>query len=206
MILLVATRSEGKQREMRRLLVAPGLELRFPDDAGVALSDAEEGLETADSFEENARHKAAYFARRTGLPTLADDSGLEVLSLGGAPGVRSKRFAGATGTTAQVDAANNAELLRRLTGAPERRRRAQFRCVLAYYPTPDGLPRIFEGRSSGRILEAPDGDAGFGYDPLFWSDDLGMSFGRADAQQKDAVSHRGRACAAFLATLPPLTP
>lgn len=118
MKLLVATRSPGKQREMRRVLEAAGHEVLFPDDAGLAESPSEDGLETADTFEGNARRKAEYFVRLSGLPTVADDSGLEVFALGGAPGVRSRRWAGAAGDGAAVDAANNAELLRRLRGAP----------------------------------------------------------------------------------------
>ena len=97
MKVLVATRSAGKQREMRRALEAAGHEIVFPDDAGVFESAGEEALELGETFEANARHKAEYFARRSGLPTVADDSGLEVFSLGGAPGVRSKRWAGASG-------------------------------------------------------------------------------------------------------------
>ena len=120
MRLLFASRSAGKQAEVGRVLEGAGHEVLFPDDAGIPEDAAEGALELADSFEANARAKAEFFAKRTGLPTVADDSGLEVLMLGGAPGTRSKRWAGATGTPAQVDAANNAELLRRLQGAPPR--------------------------------------------------------------------------------------
>ena len=118
-----------------------------------------------------------------------------MFSLGGAPGVRSRRWAGATGSADAVDAANNAELLRRLRGAPEARRRARYRCVLVYLREPDAVPRVFEGVCGGRILEAPRGEGGFGYDPLFFSDELGRTFGEATAEEKDAVSHRGRALA-----------
>lgn len=195
MKLLSATRSGGKQREVARILEAAGHEVVFPDDAGLVERAEEAGLETGDSFEANARRKAEYFARLSGLPSLADDSGLEVLSLGGAPGVRSKRWAGATGSGAEIDAANNAELLRRLKGAAEPKRRARYRCVLVLFRWANAIPEVFEGACSGRILEAPDGTGGFGYDPLFWSDDLGKSFGQASAAEKDAVSHRGRALA-----------
>jgi len=191
--LLVATRSAGKAREVRRLLAAAGHEVVGPDEAGVMETTEEELLELADSFEANARHKAEYFARKTGLPTVADDSGLEVFSLGGAPGVRSKRWAGAGGTPEQVDAANNAELLRRLRGAPAAKRRARYRCVLVMLRTPGAFPEVFEGTSNGVILEEPRGTGGFGYDPLFLSDDLGKTFGEAAAEEKDGVSHRGRA-------------
>ncbi|HEU4587382.1 MAG TPA: non-canonical purine NTP pyrophosphatase [Gemmatimonadales bacterium] len=197
MILLVGTRSRGKQREVRRLLAGTGIEVRFPDDVGVFEEPAEDALELADSYETNARAKAEYFSRRTGLPTVADDSGLEVIALGGAPGVRSKRWAGAQGPGAAVDAANNAELLRRLAGAPAERRRARFRCVLAYFPRPNAAPEIFEGICPGSILDAPRGTDGFGYDPLFLSDALGKTLAEATDDEKDRVSHRGIAFRAF---------
>jgi XTP/dITP diphosphohydrolase len=199
--ILVATRSEGKQRELTRLFAAAGYEAVFPSDVGVARSGDEERLEVSDSFETNARMKAEYFAGKISLPTVADDSGLEVIALGGQPGARSKRWAGVTGSPADVDAANNAELLRRLAGLAEEKRRARYRCVLAYLPTHSAAPQIFEGICSGHILVQPRGDGGFGYDPLFLSDDLGKSFGEADQSEKDAVSHRGRAFRAFLEAL-----
>ena len=201
MKLLFATRSTGKQREVRRLLEAAGHEVLFPDDAGVAESRDEDNLEIADSFETNARLKAEYFAKKTGLPTIADDSGLEVLSLGGAPGVRSKRWAGAVGSPREVDEANNAELLRRLRGANEIRRRARYRCVLVFLRTPVAVPEVFEGSCGGRILEDARGEGGFGYDPLFLSDDLGKTFGEASGEEKDRISHRGRALEALIAAL-----
>lgn len=198
MKILVATRSEGKQRELRRLFAEAGHEAVFPSEAGVPWSGAEELLEVADSFQTNARVKAEYFAQKTGLPTVADDSGLEVTALGGKPGTRSKRFAGATGSPLEVDQANNKELLRRLSGLAEAKRRARYRCVLAYLATPSAVPRIFEGSCNGRILTEPRGEGGFGYDPLFLSDDLEQSFGEADPAEKDGVSHRGRAFRALL--------
>jgi XTP/dITP diphosphohydrolase len=199
--LLAATRSAGKQREIRRILEPAGVEVVFPDDVMLYEEPSEELLETAETFEANARHKAEYFARRSGLPTFADDSGLEVLSLGGAPGVRSRRWTDATGSPAEVDAANNAELLRRLAGAPEARRRARYRCVLVLLRAPGAIPEVFEGSCGGRILESPSGSGGFGYDPLFWSDDLAKSFGEATAEEKDQVSHRGRALRSLAAAL-----
>ena len=201
MKLLVATRSQGKQKEFRRVLEAAGHEAVFPDEVGIWEEGAEETLELSDSFETNARMKAEYFARRSGLPTVADDSGLEVLMLGGAPGARSKRWAGATGTPAEVDAANNAELLRRLLGAPPQKRSARYRCVLVYLEKAAAVPHIFTGETAGRILEAPEGANGFGYDPYFWSAELGKSFGEATAEEKDRVSHRGRALADLVAAL-----
>ena len=206
MKLLAATRSSGKQREFRRILEPVGIELAFPDDVGAYEEPAEDRLEIGETLEANARRKAEYFARRTGLPTVADDSGLEVFALGGEPGVRSRRWAGAIGTGEQVDAANNDYLLRRLAGAPETRRRARYRCVLVLFRTPGEAPQVFDGACGGRILEAPVGTGGFGYDPLFWSDELGKSFGEATPEEKDAVSHRGRALRALAAALAPPVP
>ncbi|HWB42045.1 MAG TPA: non-canonical purine NTP pyrophosphatase [Gemmatimonadales bacterium] len=201
MKLLAATRSAGKQREFRRVLEPAGIEVVFPDDIGHYPRPAEDLLELGESFESNARRKAEHFARLSGLPTVADDSGLEVLSLGGAPGVRSRRWAGASGTDAEVDAANNAELVRRLAGATGPRRGARYRCVLVYLATPAAIPRTFEGSCAGRILEEPRGEGGFGYDPYFLSDELGKSFGEASAEEKDSVSHRGRALRALARVL-----
>ena len=203
MKLLAATRSAGKQREFRRVLEPAGFEVVFPDDVGIHPNQAEESLELGDSFETNARRKAEHFARLSGLPTVADDSGLEVLSLGGAPGVRSRRWAGATGTETEVDAANNAELVRRLAGASGPRRGARYRCVLVYLATPGAVPVTVEGACAGRILEAPRGAGGFGYDPYFFSEELGKTFGEATPEEKDGVSHRGRALRALVETLAP---
>jgi len=191
--LLVATRSEGKQREARRLLARAGIAAVFPDEAGVPEDPAEDRLELGDSFAANARVKAEYFARRTGLPTVADDSGLEVFALGGLPGVRSKRWAASTAVAGDLDRDNNAELLRGLLGAPPARRRARYRCVLAYLAAHDSAPELFEGACTGTILEAPRGSRGFGYDPLFLADELGQTFGEASDEDKDRVSHRGLA-------------
>lgn len=167
--------------------------IAFPDDLRLMERSAEASLERAETFEGNARLKAEYFARLSGLPTAADDSGLEVLALGGLPGVRSRRFALFDGPPAEQDAANNGELLRRLAGLPSEKRRARYRCVVVFVAGPGALPRSFEGTCTGSILEAPRGSGGFGYDPLFLSDDLALSFGEAQPEAKDAVSHRGRA-------------
>jgi XTP/dITP diphosphohydrolase len=201
--LLAATRSAGKQREFRRVLEAAGIDVVFPDDVGLYPTQAEDSLELGDSFEINARRKAEHFARLSGLPTVADDSGLEVLSLGGAPGVRSRRWAGAVGAEAQVDAANNAELVRRLAGAVGPRRGARYRCVLVYLMHAGAVPVTFEGTCAGRILDAPRGDGGFGYDPYFFSEELGKTFGEATPEEKDRVSHRGRALRALVESLMP---
>lgn len=198
--LLFATRSSGKQREIREILQDLPIRLAFPDDVGLLESPDEELVENAETFEGNARRKAEYFARLSGLPTAADDSGLEVLSLGGQPGVRSRRFAALSAGLSQ-DAANNAELLRRLQGAPPARRRARYRCVVAYLPRPGAVATAWEGSCEGSILERPRGTGGFGYDPLFLSDELGETFGEADAAAKHRVSHRGRALAPLVSWL-----
>jgi XTP/dITP diphosphohydrolase len=198
---LAATRSDGKQQEIRRILGGGGLEIVFPDDIGLWETSAEDALELGESFEANARRKAEHFARLSSLPTVADDSGLEVMYLGGAPGVRSKRWAGASGSIADVDTANNAELLRRLAGASDAKRVARYRCVLVFLQSSGAIPTICQGDCSGRILTAPRGSGGFGYDPLFFSDELGKTFGEATAEEKDAVSHRGRALRALMRIL-----
>ena len=192
--LLFATRNKGKAREIKRILSDLPYETVFPDDIGLYEQPNEKFVEDAATFSGNARRKAEYFVRRAGSPTVAEDSGLEVFSLGGAPGVRSRRFAL---PTADQDEANNAELLRRLAGAPSERRHARYCCSVVFFASPAGLPAVFDGQCNGRILEAAQGDRGFGYDPLFFSDDLGKSFGEAGDVEKDAVSHRGRALRAF---------
>ena len=195
--LFVATRNAGKKREIRQILSELPYELCFLDETGFHESPEEDLLEQAETFEGNARRKAQHFARLSGLPTVADDSGIEVFALGGRPGVRSRRFAQYEGPPQKQDAANNAELLRRLDGLPAEKRRARYRCVVAIVPRPDAAAVTFEGTCTGSILEAPQGAGGFGYDPLFFSDDLAQSFGEATAEAKHEVSHRGRAFRAF---------
>jgi XTP/dITP diphosphohydrolase len=190
--LLVATRSVGKLAEFRELLAAPGLDVVGPEECGIAPDPAEEALEAFDTFEANARAKAAWFAVQSGIPAIADDSGLEVDALGGAPGVWSKRFAGCDGPDHEVTAANNAELLRRLDGVPDSSRGAGYRCVLVLR-WPGGREHVAHGTTRGRILTGARGNGGFGYDPLFWSQELGMTFAEAPASEKHRVSHRGRA-------------
>jgi XTP/dITP diphosphohydrolase len=192
--LLVATRSVGKQREIASILAKIPYRIIFPDEAGIWERGEEDNLEDAGSFEGNARRKVEYFARRSKLPTLAEDSGLEVFSLAGQPGVHSKRFAM---PAPNQDAANNEELLRRLAGAPRDRRRARYRCCVAFMERPSAVPLTFDGTCAGFILDEPKGTEGFGYDPLFFSEDLGKSFGEASPEEKHAVSHRGRAFAKF---------
>ena len=206
----MATRSRGKQAEFRQLLAPLGREIVFPDDIGLAETAEEATLEHALTFEENARAKARWFAAASGLDTLADDSGLEVDALHGAPGVHSKRFAGADGPDHEVGVANNAELLRRLVGVAEGDRTARYRCVLVLVPNPaepgEGTHTarselVVDGATEGRILTASRGNGGFGYDPLFWSDELQMSFGEATPEAKGRVSHRGRAVEALIRAL-----
>jgi XTP/dITP diphosphohydrolase len=203
--LLLATRSADKGREIRQILEAAGVdvELQSLDEARVHWHSEEERLERFDSFQVNARAKAEYFAKLTGLPTVADDSGLEVLSLGGAPGVRSKRFSPDGGRLAgtELDAANNAELLRRLRGADEKRRRACYVCVAVLLRTASAAGEAFTGRCWGRILEEPKGTGGFGYDPLFFHEGLGKTFGEVPADEKHGVSHRGDAFRQLAAAL-----
>jgi len=194
--LLVATRSSGKKPEIEAILADIPYRCVFPDEVGIYPQAEEDKLEDAESFSANAYRKAEYFALKSHLPTIADDSGIEVFSLGGKPGVKSKRFALASPGKPQ-DVANNEELLRRLVGAPRAKRRARYRCCVAFLRTPDAVPNNFEGVCNGYILEELTGTAGFGYDPLFWSDDLQKSFGEADPDEKHAVSHRGRAFRAF---------
>lgn len=185
--LVLATGNEGKVREFREALAGRPFELVSAEDAGVTRFPPEDG----DTYEANAMMKAAHVATLTGLPALADDSGLEVDALGGAPGVHSARFGGELG-----DGERNAHLLSHLRRVPDRERTARFVSVIVL-ATPAGEVRSFAGRSEGRILQGPRGTEGFGYDPVFHSDELGESFGRASRAEKRRVSHRGRALAAF---------
>ncbi len=201
MKILVGTRSAGKAAEIRALLRGLPLEPVFPDEQYLGREPTEVDLERATTYVENAVAKARYFAKRGALPTVADDSGLEVDALGGAPGVRSARWAGAMSGAADQDRRNNDRLLRELVGVPEDRRTARYRCVVAYLEQVDGVPEIVEASCEGFILDAPRGAGGFGYDPLFYSRELQMSFGEAPAASKHRVSHRGRAVRALVEVL-----
>ena len=193
--LLVATRSRHKLRELRELLdVGDDVELVSPDDLGIP----DEPEETGETFETNARLKARFYARRSGLPTLADDSGLEVEALNGGPGVRTRRYAGPAAT----DEANNAKLLRELATLSPPRRGARYVCVLALALPTDAGPRggldtiVRRGTCRGRIALAPKGDGGFGYDPIFEpfpEPPGGRTLGQWSAADKNAISHRSRA-------------
>jgi XTP/dITP diphosphohydrolase len=192
---LLATRSLGKLRELKAILDSAGLRVLTLDEAGIALCEDESSIEAFSTFEENALAKARYFHSRSGLPTFADDSGLEVYSLGGQPGVRSKRWSARDDLTGHdLDEANNAELLRRLRGP--RDRRARYACAAALASRDGEIVR--RGEVEGMILERPRGEGGFGYDPLFFAPELGATFGEATLEEKERVSHRARAFRALL--------
>ncbi|MGH7699238.1 MAG: non-canonical purine NTP pyrophosphatase [Gemmatimonadales bacterium] len=197
MKLLAATRSAGKTREIRELFSGLPFALVFPADLLLPRLPEEVDLEQASTYGANAVAKARYFGERSGLPACADDSGLEVDALGGAPGPHSARFAG----SAADDAANNALLLDKLAGVPEADRTARYRCVVAYLHTPTAVPELVEATCEGYVLLEPRGTGGFGYDPLFFSTDLQMSFGEAPPAAKHRVSHRGRAFRALIEVL-----
>jgi XTP/dITP diphosphohydrolase len=202
MKLLVGTRSPGKTREIHELFTGLPFELAFPADQFLEPLPDEADLERAASYAENAVAKARYFATRGGLPTVADDSGIEVEALSGAPGPRSARWSGGgAGTGKDLDATNNALLLEKLAGVPEERRTARYRCVVAFLATPSSVPEIVEATCDGYILTEPRGSGGFGYDPLFYSPELHMSFGEAPPAAKHRVSHRGRAFRALIEVL-----
>jgi XTP/dITP diphosphohydrolase len=191
--LVFATRNRGKLVELRELL--PGIEVRSLDDVHVP-----EVVEDADTFAGNAAKKAREVSAATGLPALADDSGLEVDALGGAPGVYSARYAG----DAHDDVANNLKLLAALTGVPPAQRTARFHSVLALADItgPLGADVITaDGTCEGTILNAPRGTGGFGYDPLFYSPELGMTFAEAGVGPKSDLSHRARAMRAIKSRL-----
>ena len=194
MKLLVATRSAHKMAEIRQILGdVPGLELLSLDDTGVAPSVAEEHLEPYDTFEENARSKAEYFHDRSGLPTVADDSGLQVDALGGEPGVRSKRFAPEQGLDGLArDLANNRYLLSLLRDVPPAERRARYVCVAAFVADAGDL-HTFRGEAAGLVIDEPRGSGGFGYDPHVLDPELGCTYAEMPAAEKNRRSHRGRA-------------
>jgi XTP/dITP diphosphohydrolase len=186
MKLVLATRNPGKVRELSQLLSPLGYEVlsleHFP---GVP-----EVVEDGATFRDNAVKKATAVARHTGQLALADDSGLEVDYLGGAPGVHSARFAG----EGHDDRANNEKLLRLLAGVPPEKRTARFRCVVAV-ATPEGKVLTTEGTCEGIIAEEPRGEGGFGYDPLFYVPSCGKTFAELEPEVKNRISHRGRALA-----------
>jgi XTP/dITP diphosphohydrolase len=186
--LMVATRNRGKIKEIQALLeglvetvICPADVQGFPDT-----------LEDGSTFEENALKKAREASLFTGLPALADDSGLIVNALDGRPGVYSARFAG----EGAGDEANNSRLLDDLCEVEADMRQAAFICVLVFV-TPDGIERTFTGRVGGHILDAPRGDGGFGYDPLFLVDGFDRTMAELGLEEKNDISHRGQAFRQF---------
>lgn len=196
--MLLATRSSGKLKELSGLLYDEGIEAVTLDQARIDYELDEEDIECFDTFEENALAKARYFFRKSGIPALADDSGLCVNSLDGAPGVWSKRYSGRDDLEGQnLDDANNAKLLSALSGF--RDVSASYTCAAAYV---DGSTEVVElGHTSGRIVSTPSGENGFGYDPYFFSTELDKTFGDAGIAEKAVVSHRGRAFRALFSAL-----
>ncbi len=183
-VLVVATRNAGKLKEIRRLMAEVGIDVMglesFPDLPPIA--------EDGETFAANAQTKALTLARFCGRPALADDSGLEVEALDGLPGVHSARYAG----DAASDADNNRKLLTALADIPAPKRHGAFRCAMAYC-LPDGSCTLFDGKVSGLILEAPRGEGGFGYDPLFLVPEYAKTFAELPLDIKNRISHRGQA-------------
>jgi XTP/dITP diphosphohydrolase len=193
--LLLATRARHKVRELAELLDLPGVELLTPDDVGIE----GEPVEDAGTFHGNAEIKVRFYAKRSGLPTLADDSGLEVDALGGGPGVLTRRYAGPEAT----DADNNTKLLNELEGLSAEQRGARYQCVLAFLEPQSGdaaEPVFREGTFKGRIATYPRGDGGFGYDPIFEPESEApgaRTVGQMSAAEKNELSHRGKAARAM---------
>lgn len=182
--LLIATRNRGKVREILAGLADLPLECATLE----AFPDLPEPAEVADTFEGNATDKAVYYARQTAMWCLADDSGLEVDALGGAPGVRSARYAGRQGD----DHANNVRLIAALRAVPTARRTARFRCVMVLADAAGPIARA-EGVVEGIIVDEPQGRNGFGYDPHFFVPSQGMTAAQLPPDLKNRISHRGQA-------------
>ncbi|HHY38597.1 MAG TPA: XTP/dITP diphosphatase [Clostridia bacterium] len=194
--IVLATRNEDKAREIEAVLSSemPGVPLQL-----LSLRDFPhigEVEETGDSFEENAVKKAKFTAKETGLICLADDSGLEVDAIGGLPGVKSARFASQNGRNSD-DAENRKKVLRFLEGVDHSKRTARFRCVIAL-ATPEGIVKVKEGIVEGYITEGERGLNGFGYDPIFLYPPSGKTFAEMSPDEKNTVSHRGRALRAMI--------
>lgn len=180
------------------MFAARGIQVIDLGEAGIAESPAEDSLEAFATFDENALAKARYFHRSSGMPTVADDSGLAVDALGGGPGVLSKRWSGRVDLSGQaLDDENNRLLLEKLRDVDDRA--AHYVCAAAYVD--DARELVRRGEVHGRIVDAPHGDGGFGYDPYFWSTELGRTFGESTREEKARVSHRARAFDALLGAL-----
>ncbi|RJP81351.1 MAG: RdgB/HAM1 family non-canonical purine NTP pyrophosphatase [Candidatus Zixiibacteriota bacterium] len=188
MKILLASRNRDKLKEVRGKVAGLSLDVLTPDD----FPDLPEVEEDGATLEANAEKKALTLHRLTGLPTLADDTGLEVYALDGAPGVYSSRYAGPGATYAD----NCRKLLQAMEGVPEKRRGAHFRTVLAWIV--DGRVRLFDGRVEGRITTASLGSNGFGYDPVFFVPELGKTLAELSLEEKNRISHRGRALDAWV--------
>ena len=186
--ILLATRNAKKRVEIESLLADLSVRVLTLDD----FPTAPEVVEDGQTFAENAIKKAVSAAKASGLVAVADDSGLEVDALGGAPGVRSARYAGPGATDADLVA----KLLREMASAPPERRTARFRCAIAC-ADPDGPLFVVEGRCEGSIALRPEGANGFGYDPVFVEPESGLTFAQMSMEAKNRVSHRGRALARF---------
>lgn len=187
--ILLATHNAGKVREIRQLTATVGWRWRGLDE----FPDVAAAVENADTFAGNARLKALHYSAATGLATLADDSGLEVDCLAGAPGVHSARYAGEP----KSDAANNQKLIDALRGVPLEQRSARFRCAMAFVR--DGVVLAeADGAVEGLIQDEPRGDNGFGYDPHFLIPARGVTMAELSAEEKNAISHRGHALRAIL--------
>lgn len=190
---VLASNNAGKVKEFQYLLAGVGFNV-LPQGHFNLPSVEETGL----SFVENAILKARHAAAATGLAALADDSGIEIDALNGAPGIYSARFAGVDATDAQ----NNVYLLQQLEGVPEPLRTARYQCVLVYMRHAlDPMPLICSASWDGRILTAAQGEGGFGYDPLFWVPELNCTSAQLSKEHKNKISHRGKAMAALLAAL-----
>jgi XTP/dITP diphosphohydrolase len=190
--IVLATGNKGKVKEFSELLADQDISVVPQSDFGVP-----DAAETGLTFVENAILKARNAAQHTGLPAIADDSGLEVDFLNGAPGIYSARYAGDGGS-----AANNAKLLEALSAVTEDQRSARFQCVLVYLRhADDPTPLICQGSWEGQILRAPQGEEGFGYDPLFFVPDEGCSAAELPAARKNELSHRGQALRCLLSAL-----
>ena len=191
--IVLASGNKGKLKEFNQVLGDLGVDVLPQSEFSVDDAD-----ETGLSFIENAILKARHAAAATGLPALADDSGLEVDALNGAPGIYSARFSGAGAT----DSKNNAYLLEKLSGLPADQRSARFRCVLVFMRhANDPTPLICQGSWEGQILEESQGDNGFGYDPLFWIPELEKTSAQLPAEEKNKLSHRGQAVTQLKASI-----
>ena len=196
--LVIATANPGKLREFQALLADLAVAPVAQGALGVTAPE-----ETGTTFAANALLKARHAAAASGAAAIADDSGLEVDALGGAPGVYSARYAGeAAGDAAAADAANNAKLVAALQGVPFAARRARYRCALVYLDGPeDPAPLHARGVWEGYILDAPRGSGGFGYDPYFWLPELGLTAAELEPERKNRLSHRGTALQALRSAL-----